>query len=165
MAPERKRHSDRKSRKTSTNRQVATINIYPANSPNALPGSNSLVGDHRLSIDINTPESVPHSGTSNDGVQTNEQEVYLCIDRPWEQKINRDYQNDASTSTVPVDRWQTESMLDGPWHGIAGAYALQKQNSLSENNNNWMDSGEKGNGESQTEEAGSMACAAPSSKK
>jgi hypothetical protein len=164
MAPERKHHSDTKDRKASRDREVATIND-PANSPNAIPTTISSFVEHRLSTNINTPESAPHTSTSNGQVQIHEQEGYLCIDRPWEEKTNGANHLAASSGMLPIDRWQSESMLDGPWHGMAGVYALQNQNFLLENDSTWMDGDGKGDWEGKSEEARSMACGAPSSKK
>jgi hypothetical protein len=61
-----------------------------------------------------------------------------------------------------MDRWQTESMLDAPWHGMERIYALTSQESLLENDR--MDGSGGGDWEGTTEEARSMTCVAPSSE-
>jgi hypothetical protein len=109
MAPEMKRQSDRKVSKASRHRQVATASNHPANTSNAILGTNSSFVEHRSSTNTNTLESAQHNSTSNGQVQANEQGIYIYIDRPWEQ--NGSNRLAVSIGTLPMDRWQTESML------------------------------------------------------
>jgi hypothetical protein len=53
-------------------------------------------------------------------------------------------------------------MLDAPWHGVEGVYALTSQEFLLENDG--MEGGGDGDWKEEIEEARSMACVAPSSK-
>jgi hypothetical protein len=162
MAPEMKRQSDRKVSEASRYRQVATASNHPANTSNAILGTNSSFVEHRSSTNTNILESARHNSTSNGQVQTNKQEIYICIDRPWEQNVNGSNRLAVSIGTLPMDRWQTESMLDAPWHGMEKIYPLTSQDFLLENNR--MDGGGGGDWEGRTEEARSMACVAPSSE-
>jgi hypothetical protein len=160
MAPEIKRQSDRKVSKASRHRQVATASNHPANTSNAILGTNSSFVEHRSSTNTNTLESAQHNSTSNGQVQANEQGIYIYIDRPWEQ--NGSNRLAVSIGTLPMDRWQTESMLDAPWHGVERIHALTSQEFLLENDR--MDGGGDGDRGGRTEEARSMACVAPSSE-
>jgi hypothetical protein len=157
-----KRQSDGKVNKALRHRQVATTSNHPANSSDAILGTNSSFVEHRSSTNTNTLELAQHNNTSNDQVQTNEQRIYIYIDRPWGQNFNGSNGLDVSTVTLPIDRWQTESMLDAPWHGVERVYALTNQDFLLEDDG--MEGGGDGGWEGKTEEARSMACVAPSSE-
>jgi hypothetical protein len=183
MAPKRNHHSTGRGRKTSQHRQTTTSNTNTVNNTFILTdnisvkqqpsvNSNELVhhstspnlsfGQHSF---VNIYESGHHGTYTDDQLQTNNQATYVHID-PEQQNNLRNYLP-TSDGNLPMQRWQSESMVEQPWHGIRDVLARKSQNftAMKEDNHDIKEVASGGILEDgDKNEVGSMTCVASSAE-
>ncbi|KAE8445876.1 hypothetical protein EG329_012800 [Mollisiaceae sp. DMI_Dod_QoI] len=160
MAPEKKHPCNEKNCKSPRHLRV-TSNYVNLATNSASPTNGSGIDQ---SPSANTSNSLHHYTSRNDEFQMNET-TYLSFDRPWEQPHNAENYLAPTSGTSPMERWQRESMLDEPWHGIEGIAVCDGPGFMLSGHDNMMDDLVAAGLHGQTEGADSTACERPSSDK
>jgi hypothetical protein len=183
MAPKRNHHSTLRGRKTSQHHQTTASNTNTVNNtfiltdnisvkqqpsanshesvhPNTSP--NNSVGQHSF---VNIYESGHHGTSTDDQLQTNNQATYVRINLKQQENLQKDLP--TSDGNLPMQRWQSESMVEQPWHGIRDVLARKSQNftAMKEDNHDIKEDASGGILEDgDKNELGSMNCVASSSE-
>jgi hypothetical protein len=114
---------------------------------------------------VNIHETGHHGTSTDDQFQTNNQATYVRIDR--EQQNNLRNHLSTSDGNLPMQRWQSESMVEQPWHGIRDVLARKNQNftAMKEDNHDIEEDASGGILEDgDKNEVDSMTCGASSSE-
>jgi hypothetical protein len=161
MAPKRNHHSTLRGRKTSQHHQTTASNTNTVNNTFILTDNNS-VGQHSF---VNIYESGHHGTSTDDQLQTNNQATYVRINLKQQENLQKDLP--TSDGNLPMQRWQSESMVEQPWHGIRDVLARKSQNftAMKEDNHDIKEDASGGILEDgDKNELGSMNCVASSSE-
>jgi len=140
MAPERKSHSSKKSRKSAQRHQAndntSSGNAANGNSDNVNASAAAAAGTTNSFSEPHPPTHTNDSQFQFQNTSTNpqhhpiEQVAYTYIDRPWQPNIDPPQDSRAIEGASPMERWQAESTSDQPWYGMEGMYAYGNQSEV-----------------------------------
>jgi hypothetical protein len=162
MAPKREHRLNKKRDNKSRNHHTSSnSNFGKAGTITSTNNSASV----EWSSATNSDETSQFNATTTHHSQTSEEATYLLYDRPWTQDTTIYHYNTTIYGTSPMERWQNESMLGGPYHAIEGATIIEGQYNVLDFNNVSIDEGRAKGFDNIAEEMGSMAYEAPTSDK